>query len=442
MPYGIIDSSHRFPRDFPPYQEETTMRSPRLTFRASLCLSIFAGLMMHSALQAEWPQFRGPRGDGVVEAKNVPLRWSTQENVVWRSDVPGIGWSSPILVGDKIWMTTSEAEAGGPVVLKAVEVDLASGELGKIVELFQIAEPVALHTTNSHASPTPVTDGSRLYCHFGTYGTCCVDTATGKVVWRNQEHKLDHDTGPGSSPVLVGEHLIFPCDGLDVQYVAALDKETGETLWRTDRPEHRNRRKAHSTPLTIEVEGKPQVIIVGAQWVCGYDPATGEEIWRFDFGDGYSNVPRPVYQHGVVYISTGFDRADLVAVRIDGKGDLSATGEVWRMNRQVPTTPSPVLAWNRLYMVSDRGVATCVDLNTGESLWVERLGGNFSASPTLAERRIYFFGEDGRTTVIQPGDQFKVLAENDLKEKIKATPIFLDGTIIVRTEKGIVRIGT
>ncbi|MEX0793847.1 MAG: PQQ-binding-like beta-propeller repeat protein, partial [Pirellulaceae bacterium] len=404
------------------------MRSPRPAFRASLCLSLCAaGLMIHSALRAEWPQFRGPRGDGVAEVKDAPLRWSTTENIAWRTEVLGTGWSSPILVGDKIWMTTSEVEGKGPVVLKAVEVDLASGELGKIVELFQIVEPVALHTTNSNASPTPVTDGSRLYCHFGTYGTCCVDTATAKVVWRNQEHQLDHDTGPGSSPVLVGEHLIFPCDGLDVQYVAALDKETGETVWRTDRPQHRNRRKAHSTPLVTQVNGKTQVIIVGAQWVCGYDPATGEELWRFDFGDGYSNVPCPVYQDGVIYISTGFDKADLVAVRIDGTGDLTETGEVWRMNRQVPTTPSPVLAAGRLYMVSDRGVATCVDLKTGDSIWVERLGGNFSASPTLAEGRIYFFGEDGRTTVIEPGDQYKVLAENDLKEKIKASPIFLDG---------------
>ena len=418
----------------------------RLNRRALLggaAASLAAPLIIpQSVLGAKWPQFRGKRGDGIVDVKNVPLRWSASENIAWRTEVPGAGWSSPVLADDKIWMTTAEVESKSSVVLKAVEVDLATGELGRIVDLFRTSDPVSLHKNNSHASPSPVTDGARLYCHFGTYGTCCLDTITGKVLWRNQEHQLDHDTGPSSSPVLVGEHLIFPCDGEDVQYVAALNKDTGKTVWRTKRPEHRGREKSHATPLTIQVDGQPQVIIPGAQWLCAYVPTSGKEIWRFDFGDGYSVVPRPVYGNGVVYICTGFNRTDLVAVRVQGQGDVTATNEVWRFSRQVPKIPSPVLADDRLYMVSDQGVVTCVDTTTGDSVWVDRLGGNYSASPTLADGRIYFCNEKGRTTVIEPGDKYKVLAENDLNEMIKSTPVFIDGSILMRSAQAIYRIGT
>ncbi|MEX0793105.1 MAG: PQQ-binding-like beta-propeller repeat protein [Pirellulaceae bacterium] len=444
--------------------------NPAPSFPVLIRLSITAAvLLMSTNLQAEWPQFRGPRGDGVAEVKDAPLRWSPTENIAWRTEVPGTGWSSPVLLGDKIWITTADVEeatkeqfekklADAPpfaqrtsalasrVVLKAVEVDLATGELGKVVELFEVTDPDPVHATNSYASPTPVTDGTHLYCHFGTYGTVCVDPASGKILWKNEEHRLRHNVGPGSSPILEGEHLILACDGVDLQYVAALDKETGKTVWRTERPEHRNedgdRLKAYTTPLMVRSPERTQVVILGAQWLCGYDPNTGEELWRFDHGEGFSNVPTPVHKDGVVFISTGFTRPELVAVRIDGDGDVTETHELWRMNRQVPTKPSPVLVDNRLYMVSDRGVATCVDIKTGETVWVERLGGNHSTSPTLAEGRIYFSDEDGKTTVLQPGDQYKVLAENDLKEQIMATPIFLDGLIILRTDKAVYRIGT
>lgn len=433
-------------------------------------LSVSAIVSLPNAqVRAEWPQFRGPNGDGVADAKDVPITWSTSEKITWRTEIPGTGWSSPILVGDKIWLTTAEVKeatkeefenklADAPpfaqrtsalasrVVLKAVEVDLATGELGKVVVLFEVFNPDPVHATNSYASPTPVTDGARLYCHFGTYGTACVDPASGKVLWKNEEHRLQHNVGPGSSPILEGEHLILVCDGVDLQYIAALDKVTGKTVWRTERPEYRqedgDRLKAYSTPLMVREGDRSQLVIVGAQWLCGYDPATGEELWRFDHGDGFSNVPVPVHKYGVVFISTGFTRPELVAVRIDGQGDVTETHELWRMDRQVPTKPSPVLVDDRLYMVSDRGVATCVDIKTGETVWVERLGGNHSTSPTLAEGRLYFSDEDGKTTVLQPGDQYKVLAENDLKEQIMATPIFLDGVIVLRTEKAVYRIGT
>lgn len=438
-----------------------------MTRLGATCSLIVLGLFVSLANAESWPQFRGPNGDGITEAKNVPLNWSTTENVAWKTAIPGKGWSSPVMVGDSIWLTTAlvnylseeeknerlkdakpfarnQSNLASSVKLQAIQVDYKTGELLNTVDLFDVDDPLTVHLTNSYASPTPVADGKFLYCYFGTYGACCVDTESGEVVWRNEENDLEYNVGPGSSPVLVGDLLVLTCDGVFEQYITAVDKKTGKTVWKTPRPPFRaedgDQRKAYATPLVIEVAGKTQLVIPGAQWVCAYEPETGKEIWRVDHGSGFSNVPRPIHHDGTVYICTGFMRPQLMAVRTDGEGDVSNSHIEWTFSRQVPTTPSPIFVDGLIYMVSDRGVATCVDPETGHDVWTSRLGGNYAASPTYADGRIYFCSESGMTTVIKPGDKYEVLAENDLGERIMASPIFLDGNLVIRTSDHLFRI--
>jgi len=438
-----------------------------MTIVRSLTLLALTGLLASTAVAESWPQFRGPGGDGIAPAKNVPVNWSTDENIAWQTAIPGKGWSSPVLVGNKVWLTTAietllsdeekeerlkdakpfqrrQSNLASTVELKAVEVDYQTGKLLRTVDLFHVDEPLTVHLTNSYASPTPVADGKYLYCYFGTYGTCCIDTETAEVVWKNNDNPLEYYVGPGSSPVVVGDMVILTCDGVNEQYITGIDKKTGETAWKTERPPYRtddgDRKKAYATPLVVKIDGQTQVIVPGAQWVCAYDPQSGKELWRADHGSGFSNVPAPVYDSGTVYICSGFMRPQLFAIRTDGEGDVTSSHIEWTFSRQVPTTPSPVLVDGRIYMVSDRGVATCVDAATGQEVWTSRMGGNYSASPTYADGRIYFCSESGMTTVIKPGDEYEVIAENDLGERIMANPIFLDGNLVIRTAENLYRI--
>lgn len=432
-----------------------------------LSLALVTGLLVGTASAESWPQFRGPSGDGIAPAKNVPLKWGAEENIVWKTAIPGKGWSSPVLVGGKIWLTTAmvtllseeeknerlkdakpfqrnQSNLASTIELKAVEVDYETGKLLRTVDLFDVDDPLAVHLTNSYASPTPVAEGKFVYCYFGTYGACCIDTETAKVVWKNNDNALEYYVGPGSSPVVVGDVVILTCDGVNEQYITAIDKKTGKTAWKTPRPPFRtedgDRKKAYATPLVVEINGQTQVIIPGAQWVCAYDPQTGKELWRADHGSGFSNVPAPVFENGTVYICSGFMRPQLVAIRTDGEGDVTNSHIEWTFSRQVPTTPSPVVVDGRIYMVSDRGVATCVDAATGQEVWTSRMGGNYSASPTYANGLIFFCSESGMTTVIKPGDEYEVVAENDLGERIMANPIFLDGNLVIRTAENLCRI--
>ncbi|MHC2066990.1 PQQ-binding-like beta-propeller repeat protein [Bremerella sp. T1] len=438
------------------------MSTPR-----SVACWLVVGFLVAPAFAETWPQFRGPNGDGITTAKDVPLSWSADENITWKTPIPGKGWSSPVMVGDKIWLTTAivqllseeeklekmkdakpfqrnQTNLASNVLLKAIEIDYETGEVLRTVDLFDVTDPSPVHLTNSYASPSPVVEGKFVYCYFGTYGACCIDTESASVVWRNNENELEYNVGPGSSPVVVGDKVILTCDGVNDQYITAVDKKTGKTAWKTPRPPFRtddgDRKKAYATPLVVEIDGAKQVIIPGAQWVCAYDPETGKELWRADHGSGFSNVPRPVYDNGTVYICSGFMRPQLVAIRTDGEGDVTNSHIEWTFSRQVPTTPSPIVVDGKIYMVSDRGVATCVDAATGEEVWTSRMGGNYSASPTFADGNIYFCSESGMTIVIKPGEEYDVVAENDLGERIMANPIFLDGNLVIRTADNLYRI--
>ncbi len=411
------------------------------------------------ATEADWPQWRGPDGQGHSSAKNLPLTWSESANVAWKTILPGRGWSSPVIEGNQIWMTTaiesplSETEkkkrlegntgdqplsVSGRLSMRALCVDRASGRLLRELELMAEEKPDPVHALNTFASPSPVIEKGRLYCHFGTNGTACLDTKTFKVVWTNQAIHINHENGPGSSPILWHDKLIFHCDGSDAQFVVALDASTGKVVWKTKRSGKTNEnpqlKKAYGTPLIVDVGGQPQLISPGADWLYGYDPVTGSELWKLNYGVlGFSIVPRPVYGHGMLFMSTSFMQSELLAVRLD----QGAPEIYWRYKKQVPQMPSPLLVGDELYFVSDKGVATCLDAKTGNVHWTERLGGNFVSSPLYADGRIYLPNREGETFVISPGRKYELLATNKLSGEIMASLAAIDEGLLVRTDKAL-----
>lgn len=412
--------------------------------RRSVAVVVVAVLLVCVTMTSggdRWPQFRGPTGQGHADDVGLPLVWGEGTNIAWKTRLEGRGWSSPVIADGRIWMTTADEQGHS---LRAVCVDQQTGSLLHNVEVFRLAQPESINPKNSYASPTAVLDDEgRVYVYFGTWGAACLQADSGAVVWRNRELRLEHKEGPGSSPILWGELLIFHCDGLDVQFVAALDRRSGRLVWKRDRlgakDPNPDFRKAYSTPLVIEAAGREEMISVGADHTTAYDPATGEELWVVDY-KGFSNVARPVHANGLVYISTSFARPALWAVRPGGRGNVTATHVAWKTDRQVSASASPLVVGERLYMVSNRGVATCRDAQTGREVWVERLGGNYSASPVYADGRIHFFSEEGKTTVIAAADRFEPLAENQLEGVIMASPAVARRALFLRTDTHLYRI--
>jgi outer membrane protein assembly factor BamB len=383
-------------------------------------------------LAEDWPQFRGPRGDGHSRETNLPLTWSESENVRWKVAVPGKGWSSPVLAGNEIWLTTA---ADGDRSLRVLSFDAATGKMLINVEVFRLTEAVKGHEKNSGASPSVLIEDDRVYAHFGTYGTACLKR-DGAIVWRTQELKFFQVHGPGGSPVLFENLLIFNCDGNDTQSVVALDKSTGRIVWRKPRPSA----MAYSTPLVIQAPSGTQLVSPGAMRAVSYNPRTGDELWSVRYGDGFSNVPRPVYGHGLVFLCTGFYQPNLLAVRVDGKGDVTSSHIVWRTARGVPLTPSPILVGDDLYMISDNGILACLDAKTGKENWRQRLAGNYSASPVFADGRLYFLSESGETTVIAPGKEYRKLGASTLEGRFFASPGFAPGAIFLRSDTHLYRL--
>jgi outer membrane protein assembly factor BamB len=391
----------------------------------------------------EWPQFRGPSGDGQTGATDLPLTWSEKENVRWKTALPGEGWSSPVIGDGRVWMTSSLNEGKS---LRALCVDQQSGKLLHDVEVFRIESPEPIGSkVNTHASPTPVLDGGRLYVSYGTHGNACLDAVTAKVLWRNQQLRLFHDNnGAGSSPIVYSNLFIVHCDGVDVRFIAALKSETGEVAWGTRRSKVITAggaaNKSFSTPLMATVEGKPWLLSVAAYRVSAYEPATGREFWGVDL-PGNTIVPRPVVRDGVAFVCTGFPKPELWAIKLAGQGIVSEeTAVLWKYKKQVPQVVSPVIAGDRIYTVSDTGIMTCLQTATGQELFAERLGGSFSASPVVGDGRIYLPGTDGKTFVIAATGDFKVLATNSLPEGCRASPAVAGKAIYLRTLEHLYRI--
>jgi outer membrane protein assembly factor BamB len=390
-----------------------------------------------SAVPAEdWPEFRGPTAQGHSTERGLPLEWSESRNVMWKARVPGLGWSSPVVAGGRVWVTSAIKEHGGS--LRALAFDLETGRELVNAEVFRTKSADPLNAKNSLASPTPIVEGDRVYVHFGADGTAAL-TTSGEIVWKIRlSYESQH--GSGGSPVVHGDLLIFSADGSDRAFVIALEKQTGKTRWKTSRRQPSD--QAYSTPLVIRVGDRDEVVSVGAFRAEAYEPESGKEIWRVGYGDGFSNVPRPVYGHGLVYIATGFQQPSLLAVRPDGTGDVTRTHVAWTLRRGAPLTPSPLLVGDELYIVNDGGIVSCLDAATGETRWQHRLDGNFSASPVYADGRIYFLSEEGVATVILPGKEFRTLATNHVDGATLASMAVSAGSIFIRTDTHLYRIGT
>ena len=400
---------------------------------ARLPLAGFLVLVHLAAVKGgDWPEFRGPGQQGHSVETGLPVTWNATENVVWKTDIPGLGWSSPAVAGGKVWLTTGVDDGHS---LRVLRLDAATGVIEKSIEVFAPAEPGSVHSKNSHASPTPVIEGKRVYVHFGSHGTACLSDS-GDVLWTT---KLDynHRHGPAGSPVIAGGVLVIACDGTDIQFVVGLDKATGNEVWRRPRGEGR---MAYSTPTLAEVDGAPIVVSCGGEFVIAYEPAGGQERWRFRYPGGYSNVPRPVTGFGLTFVSSGYDTPVFYALPLDGTGELGDDRVAWKTTKGVPRHASPLIVGDELYLVSDNGVISCLDARTGTVHWQERLGGDCTASPLFAEGRIYVTDENGVTKVIAAGKEYRELATNELPGRSLASLATADGAIFFRTDTAIYRL--
>ncbi|MFM8878934.1 MAG: PQQ-binding-like beta-propeller repeat protein [Verrucomicrobiota bacterium] len=429
------------------------------------CLAAFVGTFVALSAPPEWPEWRGPGGQGHAAAKaQPPTRWSETEGVVWKTAIPGRGWSSPVIDGKQVWLTTAHETAAKqadiqrrlkantadqPLVLlekvdlHAVCIDRDSGRIVRDIRLFSEQEPQWVHELNSYASPTPVLGPGRAYFHFGTFGTGCVDTRSGKVVWSNSDLRIMHENGPGSSPILWKNRLIFHLDGSDTQSVVAMDTATGRVAWRTPRSgeisANPQLKKSYATPAIVTREGREELVSQGADWLYGYDPATGRELWKVRYGlTGFSLSSRAVFGHGMAYVSTGFMKPEIQAFQLDARPQPV---QRWKYSKGAPTMPSLLLVGDELYFVSDSGgFFTCLDAKTGAEHFRERMGGNHNASPMYAGGRIYLPSREGSVTVLEPGRRFHPVATNTLSGKIMATPAAVGRSLFLRTDRALYRL--
>jgi outer membrane protein assembly factor BamB len=439
--------------------------------RALFGCGLMGWLTLQGLVWAEWPQFRGPTGDGRSEAQGLPLHWDEQTHVTWKTPVHGLGWSSPVILAGQVWMTTATEDGHR---LSAVCLDVETGKILHDLLLFEVAEPQFVHRFNSHASPTPVMEQGRVYVTFGSAGTAALDTATGRVLWERRDIECNHFRGAGSSPVLHEDLLLMHFDGSDHQFVVALDKATGRTVWRRDRsidfmdlgpdgkPEAEgDMRKAFATPHVAWFNDQPLWISQGAKAVYAYDLRDGTERWRVEERLNHSAGSRPVVGHGLIYVATGWATGQLLALRPGREGEVldanaaqpalsASVGEdqseglavVWKVRRSVPRKPSLLLEGDLLFGIDDGGIASCWEARTGQEVWRERVGGNYSASPISAEGRIYVFSEEGKATVLEAGREFRVLAENQLEDGFMASPAVTGRSLILRTRSSVYRVET
>ena len=404
-----------------------------------------------STVKADWPQFRGPLGTGLIpHGTRLPTEWSESKNIDWKIVLPGRAWSSPVVSGDTIWLTNAD-EKGHE--LSVIAVDAKSGKIGFSKRLFYVGQPQYAHKFNTYASPTPIIEGGNAYLTWGSAGTACLNIKTKKVLWTRDDFVCDHFRGSGSSPILYKNLLILTFDGADFQYVAALDKRTGKTVWKTDRSvdfqdlgsdgkpfRDGDMRKGYSTPLIINHNGTAQLISIGAMACYSYNPLSGKELWRITERAQHSASTRPVYGHKLVFYPTGFAKGQLLAVDPGAKGESADTHIKWRLKRSVANKPSILLIKDHIYMIADGGVASCIEAKSGTVIWSERVGGNYSASPVTDGKRIFFLSEEGKTTVVEAKPEYKVLAINQLNDGFMASPAVHKNAFILRTKKHLYRI--
>jgi outer membrane protein assembly factor BamB len=409
---------------------------------------------------ANWPQFRGPRGDGTSVSVGLPLTWGERQNVKWKRAIHGRAWSSPVLWGRQVWVSTATENGRS---LSALCVDRDTGQIVRDLKLFDVERPQFAHQFNTYASPTPVIEAGRLYVTFGAPGTACLDTQTGQVLWERRDLVCNHYRGAGSSPILHGGLLIVNFDGSDHQFMVALDKQTGRTVWQKPRsidfkdlgPDGQPQmegdlRKGFATCHVSDLEGRPTLLSQGSKALYACEPLTGDELWRVEERQNHSASTRPVVGHGMVFVPSGWASGQVLAIRPGKKGEIVDANAappppmqlqvVWKARRNVPKKPSLTLVGDLLYGLDDNGVATCWEAKTGQVVWNERIGGNYSASPLAAEGRLYFFSEEGKTTVVAAGREFRKLAENHLEAGFMASPAVSGKALFLRTKTHLYRI--
>ena len=409
-----------------------------------------------------WPQFRGPQGNGLSDAQALPLAWSETNNVVWKTAIHGRSWSSPVVWGNQVWVTTANDDG---TELFAVCLARDTGKITHDLKLFTLTKQTDIRKFNTYASPTPVLEDGRLYVTFGAPGTACVDTRTGKTLWERRDLECNHFRGAGSSPVIFENLMFMNFDGSDHQFIIALDKKTGSTVWRKERSvdykdlEANGKpqadgdfRKAFSTPHLAMLDGQAVLISQGAKAAYAYAPRDGREIWRVEERTSHSASSQPVSGHGLVILATGWSKGQLLAIKPGKTGDVldvnateappdQALQIAWKSKRNVPRKPSMLLVKDLLFAIEDEGgIVACYEAKSGTEVWRERVGGNHSASPLCAGGRIYFFSEDGKTTVIEAGRQFKKLAESKLDDGFMASPAVSGQSLILRTRTHLYRI--
>ena len=419
---------------------------------------LFVGVVLQGSsvvageLVQGWPAFRGPWSNGQTYSTQLPLRWSETNNVRWKIPIPHEGWSTPVVMDGQVWVSSATKDGHD---FYAFCIDAGTGKMLFEKHLFHCDTPEALgNSVNCYAASSPAIESGRVYVHFGSYGTACLDTATAKVLWKRDDLPCRHYRGPGSSAMLYKDLLILTFDGVDQQYVTALNKQTGETVWRTDRkiewddldkkgqPKNNGDfRKAFASPLLIQVDGKDQLVSLASTAMFAYDPRTGREIWKVRHR-GYSSSVSPVFGNGLVLAATGYGATEIVAIRPDGTGDVTDTHVAWRFGgKDVPTTPSPIVVDDLLIMISNRGAVTCLEIETGKTVWRERIGGNHLASSVCDGDRVYFFGVNGKTVVIRAGRNFEKLAENRLDSGFMSSPAGVGKALFLRTKTHLYRIG-
>ena len=392
----------------------------------------------------QWSQFRGHYGNGIIKSTSAPINWSENTNIDWKTPIHDRGWSSPVIWNDQIWMTTATKDGNK---MYAICVNKLSGKIEHDIHVFDVKSPQAITNENTYASPTPVVEEGRVYVHFGTYGTACISTKDGQILWKRRDLNCDHEigAGPASSPFIYNDFLIFNVDGRDVQYVIALNKETGETAWKTNRSVdfsdvQVNQRKAYGTPFIIPRGNSNQMVSIGAKGVYSYDPENGKELWKAEHR-GWSIAPRPVYGEGLVFTMIDRDRPEMWAINPNGSGDITETHIEWKETKRMPPRASPIIIKGLLFVVDRNGYISCIEAKTGKSIWQKRMKGRFSASPILANNLIYFFNEDTVCTIIKPTRELEIVAENKLSDdKLMATPALDENSIYIRTEKKLTRI--
>ncbi len=388
-----------------------------------------------------WTDYRGPEKNGHSQATNIPLSWSDSTHVAWKTSIPGKGWSSPVVLNKQIWITTALNEGKELCLLG---VDATSGKIQHNIVLFETDSLQENHPLNSYASPSAVVEDGRVYAHFGAYGTACVDTKNGEVIWKRNDFYCHHDVGPGSSPFLYNELLILTFDGTDVRFLVALNKMSGKVVWKTTRDIEFEEmppanKKAFTTPIIHKINGAEQLISVGPHCVMGYQPDTGKQIWKALF-KGFSTSARPVIdKNNIMYFNTGFGPSALAALQLGAEGDITDS-LLWSNKKGTQARSSALLINDLLYMVNTGGQAKCFAAKTGEELWSERVGRQTSASPIYVEGRIYTFDEEGKTTIFKAGKEFQVLSENFLPDGFMASPAVVDSALYLRTKTHLYKI--